>query len=1232
MNIKPSLKFLLIALSILLLGKLTEQNILFPRFNQSYANSFQKVFSQKEKELNQIVLQCIDSARGYHHIQTSDLDLSKYIGLLESRGLAIFIFENDSLRFWSDNTIPIAHEYSKCGIDTSFIYLRNAWYAPMTKKLNNVVVVGLIQIKQVYQYENKFLVNEFQADFHFPSTVKISSKVLPGSFSIVNSKMQFVFSLVFDSSAHHPFYQLYIPSWAYFSAILLILWFFYKLIQAIPNRSIRNKAIVFLAFVLFVVKYLMLEYQFPKVFYELDLFRPFIFGTPGIFPSLGDLLIWSILIFSVVFIIYKEFSFPYPSEKRIRNWKIHFFLVLHLTVILCLFSGIFFLIKSIILNSTISFEVNKLLLFDTYSVVGYIIIILFFASFTFYFDKVLMLFYKNISFLSFNITFLITSLLWSAIFYSIGNPIHLTSVIFVILLGIDLSYVRFKLLTIYKYSTLIFIVFLFSVYTVFIVSEFSKLKNFDNKKVLITNLANEHDPVAEYILGDDINEQLANDTILSNYVINKEITNIETHLKNRYFNTYFDKYNLQNITICNPSDSVVLSDNQLQHCYSFFQSLISEKQALSNTNFYNIDNLNGRISYLGHFEFQSKVSKFPVSLYIELESKLISEELGYPELLLDGRFSYRSKLIDYSYAKYYKGNLISQYGAYSYNISSKVFDNHKNEFNTINEGESDHMIYCPNKETLIVLSSPTVTLLDLLISFSYTFVVYFLVLTFIILIINLPVFKNSFNPNFKNKIQYSMMSVLFLSLILIGGGTLYFNIQQYYSKHYEIISEKIQSINIEMLLKMAQEKKLDNSWRSNSNENFTEILINLSNIFYIDINMYDIEGNLMATSRPEVFGKGLIGNKINMKAYRALVTEMKSEIIHSEQIGHLNYISAYVPFKNSENKLLAFLNLPYFTRQEELTKEVSAMIVTVVNVYVLFLLLTFLIALFISRKITMPLRLIQIKFSEIKLGQKSEKIEYASNDEIGGLVIEYNRMVSELEKSVEMLAKSERESAWREMAKQIAHEINNPLTPMKLSVQHLQRAWLDKNERFEEYLNRICKTLVDEIDNLSAIASEFSNFAKMPNAINQQIELIAKIQNVVNLFNNNEVNFKFNFYENSEVSIYADKEQISRVFINLFKNAIQAVDKNKTPSIEINLQTDGTSVIIAIKDNGKGIPKEMQEKLYRPNFTTKSSGMGLGLAIVKNIIESCGGLITYETEIDKGTIFKIKLPVYKNNV
>ena len=541
------------------------------------------------------------------------------------------------------------------------------------------------------------------------------------------------------------------------------------------------------------------------------------------------------------------------------------------------------------------------------------------------------------------------------------------------------------------------------------------------------------------------------------------------------------------------------------------------------------------------------------------------------------------------------------------------------------------MIYRPSKDSLIVLSSPAVTMLDLAIFFSYTFMVYFLIITVVVIMIRLPLAKDILVPNFKNKIQFSMMSLLFISLILIGSGTLFFNKRQYFKKHNEIISEKLQSITNQLSQEFDREKKIDLQWRKYPYNNLNDLLINTSNTFYIDVNLYDPEGNLIATSRPEIFEKGLIGSKMNAKAYAALVNEMKADVIHNEKIGNLDYISAYIPLKNKDNNLLAFINLPYFTRQEELTREVSTMVVAAVNIYVLLLLITFLIAVFISRKITTPLRFIQMKFSEIKLGQQYEKINYNTNDEIGGLVNEYNRMVSELEKSIEMLAKSERESAWREMAKQIAHEINNPLTPMKLSVQHLQRAWVDKNEKFGTYLDRISKTLIDEIDNLSAIATEFSNFAKMPKATNEPLDLVTKLNNVINLFSNDNVVFQVNMNSIESAPIFADKEQISRVFINLFKNAIQSVEKNTTPQIDIHLITNETWNEVRIKDNGKGIPIEMRDTLFRPNFTTKTSGMGLGLAIVKNIVESAGGTITYETEENKGTCFIVKLPVYKQN-
>jgi two-component system nitrogen regulation sensor histidine kinase NtrY len=230
-------------------------------------------------------------------------------------------------------------------------------------------------------------------------------------------------------------------------------------------------------------------------------------------------------------------------------------------------------------------------------------------------------------------------------------------------------------------------------------------------------------------------------------------------------------------------------------------------------------------------------------------------------------------------------------------------------------------------------------------------------------------------------------------------------------------------------------------------------------------------------------------------------------------------------------------------------------------------------------------------------------------------------------KNLEILSRSERESAWREMAKQIAHEINNPLTPMKLSVQHLQRSWHDNRENFDEYLEKVSRTLIEQIDNLSFIASEFSYFAKMPKAFNEEINIVDKVRNTLTLFSNTEnVDFVFE-HESEEIQVFADKEQLSRVFINLIKNAIQSIPDTRQGKVSISLILNGQMVRVSITDNGKGIPEELQGKLFTPSFTTKSSGMGLGLSIVKSIIESFGGNISFKTKVNHGTTFVFELPV-----
>jgi two-component system nitrogen regulation sensor histidine kinase NtrY len=1152
---------------------------------------------------------------------------------LSRNGIILLVYKNDTLVSWSDNSISFSNIFRITDYENPFIFISNSYYAVKIFRKDIYAVVGLIFIKSEYQYQNEFLKNGYQHDFAVTPEADIITEGTRGANCIYDWNNQYLFTLVFYDELRYPQLTRYMPPLFYILSLVFILLFLNSYIKSISQGTRRNITILVITIVFAVFRALQIKYRFPAAAYDLEIFGPLPFANSPALPSLGDLLLNTILIFFIVARVNTDFYFPeyLTAKKKIKSGSFHVFMFI---ILIAYFIYTYYIFESLIHDSRISFEAYKVTGLSAYSFVGLIIFAVNIACIVLIIDTVLKV-SRNIYSLE-KLILIFTLVLISAIIlcFILNFRIDAYSALFFFIVFIVVGLLKYRKDSIYKYSSLVLLILLFSIYTVYVITYMTGSREKSEMKLMAENLATEHDPVAEYLL-EGLSDKISSDKGLTELLFDYSYStaDIYAYLQKKYFTGFWNKYNFRFID-CRPVDSIYFEvpEKRKFRCYDFFDGVISESGiSLPNSKFYYVEYLNGRINYLGMIRYSEPGKANEISLFIELESRLVSQELGYPELLLDSKFAKNTSLSDFSYGKYHKNGLIAQLGNFNYTLKLEVYGEAGKEFSYQSFDGYDHLVYKIDDDNTIIISKPEVRFFNLLVSFSYIFAFYYLLVVASLLIINLSKLDRQLGFSFKNKIQLSIISILFLSLILIGGGTIYFSIEQYKNKHDDNMREKIQSVYVELDHKLAYEKSLGPDWSADKYDNLDQLLIKFSEVFYTDINLYDPNGDLLATSRPEIFERGLQGSKMNPYAYGKLVNERQTEFIHREKIGNLEYLSAYVPFVSADNRLLAYLNLPYFTKENLLKKEVVTLVVAIVNVFVLLILLTIAVAIIISNQITKPLRLVQQKFGEIKLGKKYEQIHYDRNDEISGLVSEYNRMVEELARNVELLARSERESAWREMAKQIAHEIKNPLTPMKLSVQHLLRSWKDGEEKYGENINKVTDTLIEQIDNLSAIASEFSNFAKMPKAHNQRIDLVQKIKNTTGLFSNTRnIEIRTNFHNNKKVLVYADKEQLSRVFINLLKNAIQSIPEDKQGKIEVELMTEDDTALVKIRDDGKGIPDELKDRLFMPNFTTKSSGMGMGLAIVKNIIESCNGNIDFETQLGKGTTFIIRLPVFKD--
>ena len=480
-----------------------------------------------------------------------------------------------------------------------------------------------------------------------------------------------------------------------------------------------------------------------------------------------------------------------------------------------------------------------------------------------------------------------------------------------------------------------------------------------------------------------------------------------------------------------------------------------------------------------------------------------------------------------------------------------------------------------------------------------------------------------FKLSLRRRIFIFMILLVLGASILIAGVTIYQYKEESEDYHRDRLERKEEAIreNINFVLRSTTYEITP--------ENIALIfkernkIYEMSQVHNLPLNIYSLEGNLLLKSK-ESFFKDSTDIQIKAEILEDLSTSVdKRFILKSERNGE-KFQSSFTYITDNKFRPLAILNLPYLEEDDFLNKELAEFLLRLGEVYLLMLVVAIALSYFLSRYITRSLKTISDKITETRLNKRNAKIEINdASEEIYTLVNAYNSMIDELEGSAAKLATSEREAAWREMAKQVAHEIKNPLTPMRLSVQSFQRKFDPQdpeiNHKVEEYSN----TLIQQIDTMSSIASAFSNFAKMPAQQSETLNVSKIVKLALDIFNEDYIEFQT---EDEEILAKFDRTQLIRVVTNLVKNAIQATEEQENPMIKVDVSQDNYHVCIAVQDNGVGIPEDNKPKVFEPKFTTKNSGMGLGLAMVKNIVETFKGTITFDSHEHIGTTFRIKFP------
>lgn len=983
-----------------------------------------------------------------------------------------------------------------------------------------------------------------------------------------------------------------------------------------------------LAFVL--VRVGMVYMNIPGRWMDSPVFNPQAFASSVYNSSMGNLVLNSggvLMLCAYLFYTYSRWRLT-RKILSLEGWKKFFVSSFLLLIVLLAFLYPFLFIETIFNNSAISLDITQTLTLDALRLLAYLSLLIgTLSSFLFLHPFLRLSRFKSFRLHEYGIALLLALVCFISYFLWEGRNYWITvSVIIPFILLVNITGLNFSLKRVTYRTFLYFFLALtaFSIQASFSIKRFIEEERAESQFRFASSYLIDRDVMAEYLLNESA-RRIARDAFIqtrfSTPFLSKSV--IREKVRQVYLNSYLDRYEVR---------IYVYSGNGLSLeglSQPDFQILENEITNSANATEYKavffIRPVKDNISKRYFVKIPILRSDQPVGfIVIDLSLKRIIPQRVFPELLVDSRFSEYFQNRDKSFAFISGQKIISASGNFNYDrdFNFTQLENPSLYRSGIKEQGYIHTALEDEQGRVAVVTARGYPSFYVFTNFSFFFVLGILIVGLLISLYGLLTWITHKKVNYAARIQLYIYGAFAIPLILITVTTLNrvsVSVESQMKQEYQTRT-RVMGENLVSLLSAYQQ--YPDSLRSVLENEVAQI----ARFSDVDLTLYDTLGRLLVSSQPEITENQLSSVYINRIAWERIRQSGSEGFVLNEKIGSLQFSNAYVGLRSPEMGLLVgILSVPFFESGLSLEATQITVLANILTVFVVVFILFSLLSFIVVDSLTFPLRLITRTLSRTTLTGKNEPLTWKSNDEIGWMIKEYNKMVENLERSKLEMERIQKESAWREIAKQVAHEIKNPLTPMKLTLQQMEYA-LQKGDLHTDKTKQSVNTLLTQVEILNDIASSFSSFARMPAPTLQRIELIAIVKKAVDLFADEKSGLVRLTHTGSQLYIMGDDQLLSRVFSNLILNGLQAAE-GKLAKVDVEVTHQAGLAVISIQDNGTGIAPENYARIFTPYFSSKKSGSGLGLAIAKQGVEQCGGEIGFESQVGKGSRFFVRLPV-----